>query len=218
MEREALWIVATIGVGTLGGVFYRMKNGFGPFNLKVVGIVLIAILAVILGVTKEANYAAAMGILGAIAGYLFGAKSGDDNSSQANASNSQFGDNAKVAGRDINETVNNINTKIDELTEQMAADGIKIGQFIASQELQSKPPQDYLINTLYHPELDQLGEEMQAVIEKWQGEGWEFLSLSSDFHGMDGMFLLFQRHSTNISSRISVYHGEKSDLRYRGNN
>ncbi|HLC77558.1 MAG TPA: hypothetical protein VJH92_00345 [Candidatus Nanoarchaeia archaeon] len=63
-----------IGVITLVGIFIRMKDGFGPFNLKVVGIVLVAILSSLLALKDSGSLTAAMGILGAIVGYLFGSR------------------------------------------------------------------------------------------------------------------------------------------------
>lgn len=66
-------IVAGPGALTLIGVFARMKPGFGTFNVRIVGIVLIATFAALLGV-HENSTTAAMGILGAIAGYIFGLK------------------------------------------------------------------------------------------------------------------------------------------------
>ncbi len=71
---KLVWIVAVLGAGTLIGIFSRMKSGFGPFNLRVVGIVLIATLASLLALKDGGSVTAAMGILGAIAGYLFGIK------------------------------------------------------------------------------------------------------------------------------------------------
>jgi hypothetical protein len=61
---------------TLMGVFWRMKPGFGPNNLQAVGIVLVAFLASVLSILRPDGFNAAMGIYGAIAGYLFGLKSG----------------------------------------------------------------------------------------------------------------------------------------------
>ena len=85
MDQQTLWIVAALTASTLIGTFWRMRGGFGPMNLRAVGIVLIAALASILAIGKSENLTAAMGILGAIAGYLFGAKS--TKSEEASASN-----------------------------------------------------------------------------------------------------------------------------------
>lgn len=74
MEEKALWVIAILGGGCLLGVFLRMKEGFGPFNLRVIGIVLVATFASLLALNDSNSLTAAMGILGAIAGYLFGIK------------------------------------------------------------------------------------------------------------------------------------------------
>lgn len=69
-------IVAVMGVGALIVLNNKMKEGFGNFNLKVYGITLISILTVILAISsiESANLSPAYGILGVIAGYLFGLK------------------------------------------------------------------------------------------------------------------------------------------------
>jgi hypothetical protein len=74
METQLMWIIAVFGALTLGGVFWKMTEGFGPFNLRVVGIVLIATLSSLLALHDAGSLTAAMGILGAIGGYLFGLK------------------------------------------------------------------------------------------------------------------------------------------------
>ena len=77
MNNNIIYIIAALGFVTLIGVFYRMEHGFGPFNLRVVGIVLIATLASLLALHDANSLTAAMGILGSIAGYLFGIKDKD---------------------------------------------------------------------------------------------------------------------------------------------
>jgi hypothetical protein len=74
MASTLIWIVSGIGALTLIGVFLRMKNGFGPFNLRAVGLVLVATFASLLGLQDSGGITSAIGILGAIAGYLFGIK------------------------------------------------------------------------------------------------------------------------------------------------
>ena len=69
-----IWIVSILAGISLIGIFYKMKPGFGPFNLRVVGIVLVATFATLLGLIYSGEITAAIGILGAIAGYLFGIK------------------------------------------------------------------------------------------------------------------------------------------------
>jgi len=71
METNLFWAIIGVGVLTLVGVFYRMKSGFGPFNLRAVGLVFVGTLAALLGLKDGSSLTAAMGVLGAIAGYLF---------------------------------------------------------------------------------------------------------------------------------------------------
>ena len=74
MNPYLIWIIAALGAITLIGVFIKMSKGFGPFNLRAVGIVLVATLSALLALRDSGSLTAAMGILGAIAGYLFGIK------------------------------------------------------------------------------------------------------------------------------------------------
>lgn len=72
MDIYLMWIIAVLGALTMGGVFWKMESGFGPFNLRAVGIVLVATFAALLAMRDGSAMTAAMGILGGIAGYLFG--------------------------------------------------------------------------------------------------------------------------------------------------
>jgi hypothetical protein len=81
MEKNivVLIIVAVIAAGSLFGIFYKINKGFGPFNLKVYGltfVITISALLVLSDVQTE-KLTACFGILGTIAGYLFGLKKED---------------------------------------------------------------------------------------------------------------------------------------------
>lgn len=71
---KLLGLVAVLGFGVfaLVRVFRHMKQGFGVFNVRITGIVIVATLASALAVLNPSVESAAMGILGAIAGYVFG--------------------------------------------------------------------------------------------------------------------------------------------------
>lgn len=77
MDRNIFFAVLAMGIITMGGVIFRMKNGFGPFNLRAVGLIFVGTIAALLGLKDSTSLNAAMGILGAIAGYLFGIKDED---------------------------------------------------------------------------------------------------------------------------------------------
>jgi len=74
MADKLIWIISIFGSVALIGTFIKMKPGFGPFNLRAVGIVMIATFSSLLALHGTDSLTAAMGILGAIAGYLFGIK------------------------------------------------------------------------------------------------------------------------------------------------
>ncbi|MEW8298833.1 MAG: hypothetical protein AB2712_08345 [Candidatus Thiodiazotropha sp.] len=72
--NRGIAILAVLGFGifALVRVFGHMKKGFGVFNVRITGIVIVATFASILAVLNPSAESAAIGILGAIAGYLFG--------------------------------------------------------------------------------------------------------------------------------------------------
>ncbi len=74
MNQLLVWGITAFGMVALVGVFVRMKPGLGPFTLKAVGLVLVATFASLLALNGRESLTAAMGILGAIGGYLFGLK------------------------------------------------------------------------------------------------------------------------------------------------
>ncbi len=55
-----------------------MRSGWGPQNLRAVGLILVATFVSLLAIFEQDAAKSAFGILGAIAGYLFGA-SGREN-------------------------------------------------------------------------------------------------------------------------------------------
>lgn len=74
MEIQLLLIVALLAFGALCGVFWRMNGGWGPQNLRAVGLTIVASFATLLALRDSGSVTTAYGILGAIAGYLFGVK------------------------------------------------------------------------------------------------------------------------------------------------
>lgn len=89
MNPHLIWIIAALGGASIFGVFVTKKPGFGPFNLRALGIVLVATFASLLAVCNKESVSAAMGILGAIAGYLFGIRWDDSEKPPATAQSPQ---------------------------------------------------------------------------------------------------------------------------------
>ncbi len=78
MENKLIIIlvVAALGAFSLFSIFRQMKDGFGPYNLKVYGLTLVTILTALLvlaDITTD-KLTPCFSILGAFAGYLFGLK------------------------------------------------------------------------------------------------------------------------------------------------
>ena len=74
-DKDMTWylisLVGVLGTAALFGVFLKMRRGIGPQNLKAIGIVFVAVLVSLLAISGSASESA-LGILGAIVGYLFG--------------------------------------------------------------------------------------------------------------------------------------------------
>lgn len=70
----AFCAVLVVGLGSLILLGCKMKEGLGPFNLRAIGIVFVGTLSALLGIYDSSALAAATGVLGAVVGYLFGAK------------------------------------------------------------------------------------------------------------------------------------------------
>ena len=105
------------------GVFLRMQGGFGPMNLRAVGIILIGTFAAILAVSKEQSLNASVGILSAIAGYLFG-YSGNNSKDEAKAggvsvSGSTFEGETNIAGRDLIKSVESMKADIANISQSI---------------------------------------------------------------------------------------------------
>lgn len=76
MEQVDIAMIAVIVLSTIAliGVLYKMKSGFGPFNLKVFGLTFVVGLAAILcfsEIEKEILLPC-FGLLGTVVGYLLG--------------------------------------------------------------------------------------------------------------------------------------------------
>ncbi len=64
-------LIGVAGTVTIGAVFIKMRRGIRQQHLRALGVVLIAFLVSLLAIASD-RYESAFGILGAIAGYLFG--------------------------------------------------------------------------------------------------------------------------------------------------
>jgi hypothetical protein len=201
MELHLLYIVAVVGCICIIGSLVKMNKGFGIFNLRVLGITLVATFVTLLAIGKTDSLNSAMGILGAIAGYLFGIqnekKSGE--STSVDAQNSNFGNNAKIAGRDINETI-----------EKLSAEVANVSNNISKVEQKQMGKKDYLINIVFERE-EGLATAIENVINWWTDKGWTFETLTSDFAGADGVYLFFSQPQKGHKTTVEYFRSSKVD-------
>jgi hypothetical protein len=134
-----------------------------------------------------------------------------DNGHGVDIDSSRFGDHAKIAGRDINEIIENMQGDIAQIRDSVVNQYSAIETTLADLAPQEKQVLDYLVNTVYERGSDKMTAAMQEVINAWQSEGWEFTSFSSDYQGIDGALLLFTRPSRGEKSRIFYYHGSQME-------
>ncbi|MGH8437995.1 MAG: hypothetical protein ACRERW_02855 [Pseudomonas sp.] len=219
MDMLALWIVAGVGTATLLGVFYRMQGGFGQMNLRAVGIILIAMLASILAVAKSDDISAALGILGAIAGYLFGSRASESAASsraELNASGANLGTAAKIAGRDINETINNLQAKVENLSELLQGQSTTLSRFVQTNQ-KAPGKQQYLINTVFQKRDPDVYQAIGNIIGHWSRQGYALIGVTENYNQSDALILIFSRplyESEEEGGEVILYQGLQRD--YQG--
>lgn len=116
MSLVLIALIVAFGATALAFFYFsggKPSGGVSKLNIRAVGIVFVVVAAAVLAVVYESAVVAAVGLLGAVAGYLFGASAVESNESQANVGDIS-GDNAKVAGRDLVEKLESLSTVIDK--------------------------------------------------------------------------------------------------------
>lgn len=130
-------------------------------------------------------------------------------------SSSQLGDHAKIAGRDINETIENMQNDIAQIRDSVINQYTKIEETLGAAQPENEVIYDYILNTIYErfyqDDPYRITKVIQNVINRWQSEGWKFVNISSDYHGIDGMILFFVRPSRDGRSKVSYYHGSQME-------
>jgi hypothetical protein len=199
----SLWIISGLCLIALLATFYKMKGGFGPHNLRAVGIVFVASLVAILSIARADDLTTAMGILGAIVGYLFGSQRSPTEetreSSSVSIEGSPIGHGAKVAGRDINETLNRISGDIDQIKDS----------FIQMTPGDKNSTSEYLFLSSYDDDGEPI-EDIAHNMKEVSTDGWQpFLILPS--YDRRGLITVFRRNAGEAAPETSsigaIYHG-----------
>jgi len=171
LSIEIFYSIVGISILVLLIVYCKMKPGFGKYNLKVLGLILITIFSSLLAFKGNESLQAAFGILGVIAGYLFGS-SGEDTIVNSN------GDGNQIAMRDIN-------NKIEGLIQNYESSLNKFSQC------------SYLIHYQYsgiYNKQNDVCDIIEEVVSKRISEGYELVSLSSEKLERDHVVFVFRKN------------------------
>lgn len=108
-----------------------------------------------------------------------------------------------IAGRDINKNIQNIEREILEIKNSVVHQNNKIEQIIGSNS-----DNDYVINTIFERGLEKrLHDSISRIIKFWHNKGWTLKHFCSDYQGMDGLFLIFEKPKQSNDIQIYYYHG-----------
>ena len=111
-----------------------------------------------------------------------------------------------VAGRDINKNIQNIERAISEIQDSVVHQNNKIEQIVSDNS-----DNDYLINTIFERGNEEMHEGISRVITFWHRTGWKLKHFSSDYQGMDGLFLIFERPKKYNDIQVHWYHGSNTN-------
>lgn len=138
-------------------------------------------------------------MVGAGAGAAAAAAKSPGATGGANVAGSQFGDDTKIAGRDINEVIEQMVNEIGEVRESVIN---SYGAMTAVADLsrQVTQPKSYLFHTIY--DRQQRAEVVDVVVEDREEEGWRLEGVTSDYAGMDGMILIFSREAGAVGPKV----------------
>ena len=108
----------------------------------------------------------------------------------------------EIAGRDINKNIQNIEKAISEIRDSVIHQNVNSEQ-ISDGDLEK----DYLINTIYERAHERQYSGIAKALRHWSNEGWTLKHFSSDYNGMDGLFLIFERPKESNDMQVYYYHG-----------
>ncbi|MBF9254847.1 hypothetical protein I2I11_16210 [Pontibacter sp. 172403-2] len=106
-----------------------------------------------------------------------------------------------VAGRDINKNIQHLKDAVSKIEDSIVHQNNQISQVIG--DLANS---DFLINTIYE-RGDNITGSIARVIQYWTRQGWQLRHFSSDYQGMDGIFLVFNRQMVGLEPEVYYQHG-----------
>jgi hypothetical protein len=117
------------------------------------------------------------------------------------------GSNNKVAGRDLIEKLDKLHTDFAEIQQSISHDHRAISNYFKGDGVFG--PKSYIINTVYERGGERIAGAMGSIVDYWTRDGWKLEFFSSDYNGMDGIFLIFSRPSDRTTVRY--FHGTQRE-------
>jgi len=164
----ALVVIAAAGAFAFAFFFVMVlkRIRLSTVTIRAVGIILVVVAVCALAIATQLDATAAVGVLGAVAGYLFGAASSGDSSS---VSAGDVGDGNTIVGRDLNQWVDELKAETVHLAQAVSS----LNQVTAARESTGILIVELVNRKVAFAEFDEYTRELQSVIRKAheQGEG-----------------------------------------------
>ena len=106
-----------------------------------------------------------------------------------------------VAGRDINKNIQHLKDAVSKIEDSIVHQNNQISQVIGE-----PANSDFLINAIFE-RGDNITGSIARVMKYWTKLGWQLRHFSSDYQGMDGIFLVFNRQMRGTEPEIYYQHG-----------
>lgn len=108
-----------------------------------------------------------------------------------------------VAGRDMNKSIQNIKDTVSDIKDSVIHQNTQI-----SKTIRDPSENDYIINTIYD-RGENITAALKRTIQYWQQDGWTLKHFSSDYNGMDGIYLIFSRPMQGDQPQVRYHHGSR---------
>lgn len=115
------------------------------------------------------------------------------------------GDANKIAGRDINETIQNIEKAFGDIQQSITNENNEIKQYFNSDF-------DHSMHMIYS--RSDTFEEIRSVIEQRVADGWTLSGISFAYEILDGAVIIFKRPKAGTESKFTIYRDSKFEQLY----
>ncbi|MFZ5953630.1 MAG: hypothetical protein ACOYT8_00855 [Candidatus Dependentiae bacterium] len=133
-----------------------------------------------------------VGILIGLSSTISTNKKETENESSANVNGSNFGDNTKIAGRDINEIIEEMYNEVGEIKDSVINQYSNTSKIVGKQSDLFDQVAEYLFYTSFLIDGEPI-ENSAKIIQELQLDNWSLFSVASSYINKDGIVLVFNR-------------------------